>query len=86
MVLDRSEIKNIFDAEFGKRHWHGKNAREEIRRDHEAFWSAGEWNPANFIPPTRPSLKKSVNSSTCSTGPERRFTPACFQENCAAVR
>src|SRR5712691_7128238 len=51
LVLDSWEVGNIFDAEFGVNEHVGKKRREEIRREHEAFWSTGAWAPANYIPP-----------------------------------
>ncbi|HWP91754.1 MAG TPA: ATP-dependent helicase [Thermodesulfobacteriota bacterium] len=54
MVMDRWELKEIFDAEFS----HTSGIRplrcEEIRREHEAFWSTGQWGPPNYIPPNPP--------------------------------
>jgi superfamily I DNA/RNA helicase len=54
LVLDSWELENIFDAEFGLANGVGKERREEIRREHEAFWNTGAWNPANYIPPDPP--------------------------------
>ena len=54
LVLDSGELENIFDAEFGHANGLGKTRREEIRREHEAFWSTGQWAPANYIPPNPP--------------------------------
>ena len=54
-VLDRWELENIFDAEFGVQSGIGtKGRREEIRRYHEAFWSTGVYQPANYLPPNPP--------------------------------
>lgn len=54
LVLDNWELENIFDAEFGLLNNLRKQRREEIRREHEAFWNTGAWNPANYIPPDPP--------------------------------
>jgi superfamily I DNA/RNA helicase len=54
LVLDSWELENIFDAEFGCANGLGKTRREEIRREHEAFWSTGLWAPPNYIPPDPP--------------------------------
>ena len=54
LVLDSWELENVFDAEFGHANGLGKNRREEIRREHEAFWSTGQWAPPNYIPPNPP--------------------------------
>jgi len=54
LVLDSWELENIFDGEFGHCHGFGKRRREEIRREHEAFWNTGQWAPPNYIPPDPP--------------------------------
>lgn len=54
LVLDNWEVENIFDEEFAHLHDVGVRRRAEIRRDHEAFWSTGEWNPVNYLPPDPP--------------------------------
>jgi DNA helicase II / ATP-dependent DNA helicase PcrA len=54
LVLDSWELENVFDAEFGHANGLGKTRREEIRREHEAFWSTGNWAPPNYIPPDPP--------------------------------
>jgi len=51
LVLDRWELETVFDAEFGNTRSLGKTRCEEIRREHEAFWSTGQWGPPNYIPP-----------------------------------
>lgn len=52
LVLDSWEQGAIFDSEFGDMHSVGKKRSEEIRREHEAFWSTGHWGPPNYVPPT----------------------------------
>ena len=42
LVLDSWELENVFDAEFGQINGLGKKRREEIRREHEAFWSTSD--------------------------------------------
>lgn len=54
LVLDDFELETIFDAEFGHVQHIGKRRREEIRREREAFWSTGIWNPANYVAPEPP--------------------------------
>lgn len=54
LVLDDWELEQVFDAEFGKANGVGKGRREQIRREHEAFWSTGQWGPPNYIPPNPP--------------------------------
>lgn len=64
LVLDNWELENVFDSEFGHSHGFGKKRREEIRREHEAFWSTGQWTPANYIPavpPITPAERASFN-------------------------
>jgi DNA helicase-2/ATP-dependent DNA helicase PcrA len=51
LVLDSWELESVFDAEFGHANGLGKARREQIRREHEAFWSTGQWAPPNYIPP-----------------------------------
>jgi len=54
-VLDDWELEEIFDSEFGgKASISRKTRREAIRRAHEAYWSTGLWDPANYIPPNPP--------------------------------
>lgn len=54
LILDKWELETVFDAEFGDTQRVGKTRREEIRREHEAFWSTGQWGPSNYIPPNPP--------------------------------
>jgi DNA helicase-2/ATP-dependent DNA helicase PcrA len=54
LVLDDWETENVFDAEFGKAYRIGKTRCEQIRRDHEAFWSTNQWDPPNYVPPNPP--------------------------------
>lgn len=65
MIMDDWELKNIFDGEFGKIYGINGPRCAEIRREHEAFWSTGHWNPANYIvpdPPITSSERSSFNS------------------------
>ncbi|GIL06877.1 MAG: DNA helicase [Betaproteobacteria bacterium] len=50
-VMDAWELENVFDAEFGDASGIGKQRREKIRLEHEAFWSTGQWGPPNYVPP-----------------------------------
>jgi DNA helicase-2/ATP-dependent DNA helicase PcrA len=54
VVMDDWELRNIFDAEFAKSAGFPPTRCEEIRREHEAFWSTGQWGPPNYIPPNPP--------------------------------
>lgn len=54
LVLDDWEVKNVFDAEFAAATGWAPSRCEEVRRDHEAFWSTGQWNPPNYIVPDPP--------------------------------
>ena len=54
LVLDSWELENIFDAEFGESVGTGKRRREAIRREHEAFWNTGTWNPGAYVPADPP--------------------------------
>jgi len=54
-VLGQWELRNILEAEFGKTMGiRGVTRPEQIRRDHEAFWQTGEFDPPNVIPPDPP--------------------------------
>jgi len=50
-VMDGWELENVFDAEFGYASNIGKQRREKVRLEHEAFWSTGQWGPPNYVPP-----------------------------------
>jgi len=54
LVLDNWELETVFDSEFGHTHGLGATRREEVRREHEAFWNTGQWGPPNYIPPSPP--------------------------------
>lgn len=51
LVMSTWELETIFDAEFGSTRNLGKTRCEQVRLDHEAFWSTGQWGPPNYIPP-----------------------------------
>jgi DNA helicase-2/ATP-dependent DNA helicase PcrA len=51
MVMDQWELRHIFDVEFANTSGHPRGRCEDIRREHEAFWSTGQWGPPNYIPP-----------------------------------
>jgi DNA helicase-2/ATP-dependent DNA helicase PcrA len=54
-VLGHWELRNIFEAEFGKTMGiRGVTRPEQIRRDHEAFWQSGAFDPPNVVPPDPP--------------------------------
>lgn len=55
VVLQRWELRHIFEAEFGKTVGiTGSTRPEQIRRDYEALWSTGQFDPPNVIPPKPP--------------------------------
>jgi DNA helicase II / ATP-dependent DNA helicase PcrA len=54
MVLDQWEVKNMFTAEFCSAHHISVEREDAIRRDREAYWSTGAYNPPNYIPPDPP--------------------------------
>ena len=45
LVMDNWEVKTIFDGEFRHTQGIGSTRCEDIRREHEAFWSTGQWGP-----------------------------------------
>jgi len=54
MVMDQWELRNIFDSEFSDITGKSPTRCKDIRSEHEAFWSTGEWGPPNYIPPNPP--------------------------------
>jgi superfamily I DNA/RNA helicase len=52
MVLDHWEVRNIFIEEFCRPLGMNVSRADQVRRDREAFWSTGNYNPPNYIPPT----------------------------------
>jgi len=54
IVMDRWELRDIFDTEFSNATGIRQKRCEEIRCEHEAFWSTGQWGPPNYIPPNPP--------------------------------
>lgn len=54
IIMDDWELAVIFDAEFGHSNPMTPTRCEEVRRDHEAFWSTGNWNPPNLPVPKKP--------------------------------
>lgn len=51
IVMDTWELREIFDLEFSATTGIRQQRCEEIRREHEAFWSTNLWGPPNYIPP-----------------------------------
>lgn len=47
-IMDDWELSTVFDAEFSQAVNANPTRCSEIRRDHEAFWSTGLWNPPNL--------------------------------------
>lgn len=76
LVLDKWELENVFDAEFGHVAGLGKERREQIREHHEAFWSTGQWDPPNYVPPNPPITNEERGSFQAFHGP-RTQTYAC---------
>lgn len=62
VILDDWELDNIFDSEFSSSIGITPTRASEIRRDHEAFWSTGIWNPANLPPLNNPVSQQERNS------------------------
>ncbi len=76
LVLDDWELENIFDAEFGETAGKQKRRRVAIRREHEAFWSTGVWNAADYIPADPPITDAERTSFSIFHGP-RSQTYSC---------
>lgn len=62
MIMDDWELKNIFDGEFSRIYGINATRCAEIRREHEAFWATGHWDPANYIVPDPPITTQERNS------------------------
>lgn len=62
VIFDDWELDNIFDSEFSNSIGITPTRASEIRRDHEAFWSTGIWNPANLPPLNNPVSQQERNS------------------------
>jgi DNA helicase-2/ATP-dependent DNA helicase PcrA len=54
VVMDEWELENIYDAEFSRASDLTPARSREVRQEHEAFWSSGNWGPPNYIPPDPP--------------------------------
>ena len=80
LVMNTWELEIIFDAEFGHTHGLNKTRCEQIRLDHEAFWSTGQWGPPNYIPRIRLFLRMNGTTSSISIPQELRFIPASCRE------
>ena len=76
MVMDQWELENIFDAEFSKTSAHAPSRCEEIRREHEAYWSTGAWGPPSYVPPNPPVTLAERAEFTAFHGP-RTQTYSC---------
>ena len=77
LVLGRWEQENVFDAEYRSIHHISKDRTEEIRRDREAFWSTGQQNPPNYIPPNPPITTAERDAFTTFPDPELSAIHAC---------
>jgi ATP-dependent DNA helicase UvrD/PcrA len=69
LVIDDWEVENIFDAEFVAISGYRPSRAREIRRAREAFWSTGQWNPANYIQPVPPITQAEHNAFQAFHGP-----------------
>ncbi len=76
LVMDAWELETVFDAEFGHVYGIGKKRREQIRYEHEAFWSTGVWGPPNYIPPN-PAITPVERSQFNTFHGPRTQTYAC---------
>ncbi|MBC3540678.1 ATP-dependent helicase [Rufibacter sediminis] len=57
VIMDNWELTEIFDAEYSCLNSSTKTRCSEIRHDHEAFWSTGNWNP-----PSLPAIPNPVTA------------------------
>ena len=79
LVLDNWELENVFDAEFGHSQHIGKRRREDIRREHEAFWNTGSWDPPTTSRRIRLLRTPNVQVSQPFTDHVLRPTRASYQ-------
>lgn len=61
-IMDDWELSTIFDAEFSQTVNENPTRCSEIRRDHEAFWSTGLWNPPNLPAINNPITQQDRNA------------------------
>jgi len=76
LVMDGWELENVFDSEFGHATGIGKLRRENIRLEHEAFWSTGQWGPPNYAPPN-PAVTATERSQFAAFHGPRTQTYSC---------
>lgn len=76
LVLDKWELKEIFDREFKCTSGYTLGRCELIRGNHEAFWSTESWNPPNYIQP-KPPVTKEERERFSSFHQPRTQTYAC---------
>ena len=76
LVMDGWELENVFDAEFGHASGIGKERREKIRLEHEAFWSTGRWGPPNYVPPN-PAITAAERAQFAAFHGPRRQSYSC---------
>jgi DNA helicase II / ATP-dependent DNA helicase PcrA len=76
MVLDDWELRQVFETEFANATSRTPTRSRDIRIEHEAFWSTGQWAPGNFIPPDPPISHAERTSFTAFHRP-RTQTYSC---------
>lgn len=54
IIMDDWELSFIFDSEYSYSISTNPTRCQEIRREHEAYWSTGNWNPPNLAIPKVP--------------------------------
>lgn len=75
-VMDQWELDGIFDAEFAHSSGLTPARSEKVRRHFEAFWSTGQWSPANYVPPDPPISQIELQGFSEFRGP-RTQTYSC---------
>jgi DNA helicase II / ATP-dependent DNA helicase PcrA len=77
-VLDRWELRNIYDEEFGRVAGVGSiTRRREIREDHETFWSTGSYEPPPSQDPPDPPITNEERTAFQTFHGPRTQTYAC---------
>lgn len=77
-VLDRWELRNIYDDEFGRVAAVGSiTRRKQIREDHETFWSTGSYEPPPSQDPPEPPISTEERTAFQTFHGPRTQTYAC---------
>jgi superfamily I DNA/RNA helicase len=82
LVLDSWELENVFDSEFGNANGLGKKRREEIRREHEAFWSTRALGTDGWVSEPEPNTQSTELTVRGRRSGSRRCGPSLAIPEC----